>query len=96
MFVTVAFAIFIVAGWLLFAYIAFATPAGLGGLWDSVRALPLIVQLVVWLLFLPWMLALWVYHSAWPLWLRIVIILGLVWATWSMAVPPLIQALRSR
>jgi len=95
MFVTVVFAAFIVIGWFVFAYFAFAVPGGLLGAWASVRALPLVVQLVVWLLFLPWMLALWVFQTGWPLWLRVLLVLGFVWVTYSMAVPPLFEALRA-
>lgn len=91
---TITFAIFIVAGWLVLAYLAFFTPAGLAGAWQAVRALPLLVQLVLWLLLLPWMLALWVFQLPWVLWLRVLLILGLAWVTYFMAVPPLIDLLR--
>ena len=96
MFVAVAFAAFIVIGWLVFAYLAFATPGGLPAAWASVRALPLVVQLLMWLLFLPWMIALWIYQTSWPLWLWILLVLGLVWVTYNMAIPPLVQMIRGR
>jgi hypothetical protein len=94
--VTVGFAVLVVVGWLAFAYVAFGTPQGLAGAWAAVRALPLVAQLLVWLLLLPWMLALWVFQTGWPLWVRVLLILGLAWATYSMAVPPLTEALRNR
>lgn len=93
--VSIAFAVLIVAGWLILAYLAFFTPGGLQGAWQSVRGLPLIVQILMWLLLLPWMLALWFFHFTWPLWIRIILVLGLAWATYFMSVPPMIQALRT-
>jgi hypothetical protein len=90
----VAWAAFIVVGWLVFAYLAFVSPGGLAGAWAFVRALPVLVQLLLWLLFLPWMIALWIAQTGWPVWLRVLLVVGLAWATWSMAVPPLLQALR--
>lgn len=92
--VTIAFAVFIIVGWLVFAYLAFVSPHGLAGAWESVRALPLVLQLVIWLLLLPWMMALWITQTGWPMWLRVVLVLGLVWVTYSMAVPPLFEAVR--
>lgn len=94
--VTVAFAIFIVIGWLVIAYLAFLTPGGLQGAWEAVRNLNIIIQILMWLLFLPWMIALWIFNTGLPLWVRLLIILGLVWVTYFMAIPPLIQMLRSR
>ena len=90
----VAFAAFIVIGWLVFACLAFGAPARLASAWVTASALPLVVQLLVWLLFLPWMLALWLTQTGWPVWLRWLLVLGLVWVTYSMAVPPLIEMIR--
>jgi hypothetical protein len=92
----VVWAAFIALGWLVFAYLAFATPGGLPGAWASIRALPLLVQLVLWLLFLPWMIALWIAQTGWPGWLRVLLVVALLWVTYSMAFPPLFQALRDR
>lgn len=46
-------------------------------LWASIGGLPLFVQLVLWLLFLPLMAGLWVWQADWPLVVRAVIVLGL-------------------
>ena len=43
--------------------------------WLLGRWLPL--QAVVWVLLLPWALALWVWESAWPIWLRLLLVAGL-------------------
>jgi hypothetical protein len=48
-------------------------------LWQSIRRLPLLVQLLVWLLFLPVIAGLWIWQTRWPLWLRLVLVAGLAW-----------------
>jgi hypothetical protein len=52
--------------------------------WLTIRELPLVVQLVVWLLFLPVMAGLWVWETTWPLMVRLVLVLGL--AGWNLLV----------
>lgn len=94
--VTISFALFVVAGWIVFVYFTLAGPDGLAGAWISVRALPFMVQLLMWLLLLPWMLALWIANTGWPAWLRVMLIVGLAWATYFMSVPPLLQGVRGR
>ena len=56
----------------------------LNNVWQSIRRLPLVVQLLLWLLFLPVILGLWIWQTAWPLWLRLVLVLGLAW--WNVFV----------
>jgi hypothetical protein len=48
-------------------------------LWRSIRRLNLLVQLLLWLLFLPVMAGLWIWQTSWPLWLRSVLVAGLAW-----------------
>jgi hypothetical protein len=61
-------------------------------IWGSIRELPLLVQLILWLLFLPVMLGLWIWQTRWPLWLRVVLVAGLAW--WNIFVffprPPVV------
>ena len=45
--------------------------------WEWIRSLPLLVQAVVWLLFLPVTAGIWVWESAWPLIVRVVLVVGL-------------------
>ncbi|HXI46063.1 MAG TPA: hypothetical protein VNH13_07165, partial [Candidatus Acidoferrales bacterium] len=45
--------------------------------WEWIRSLPLLVQAVVWLLFLPVTAGMWVWESAWPLIVRVVLVVGL-------------------
>jgi hypothetical protein len=59
-----------------FAYYLFANPAVLNDAWAWIRQLPIIVQLVMWLLFLPWMIALWIWVQPWAVGIRFVLVLG--------------------
>jgi ABC-type amino acid transport system permease subunit len=52
--------------------------------WASIRDLPLIVQLVAWLLFLPVMAGLWVWETTWPLVVRLIVLVGI--AGWNLLV----------
>ena len=45
------------------------------------RGMPFIFQAVIGLLVLPVVLGLWIWESSWPLWLRLILVLGLGWAT---------------
>ncbi len=76
---------------LLFAGLWVAFGAGLvlnqGGLdaaWEWIRSLPLIVQSIVWLVFLPVVGALWAWETSWPLVIRLVLVVGL--AGWSLMI----------
>ncbi|MHB1342452.1 MAG: hypothetical protein ACYC77_11110 [Coriobacteriia bacterium] len=69
----------------VFAYYLITEPGRLTQLWAWVRSLPLIVQGVIWLLFLPWMIALWVWTLPWALPVRLVLVAGvLAWTTWML------------
>ena len=60
--------------------------------WQTIRGLPLVVQAVVWLLFLPVMIGLWVWETAWPLVVRLILLVGI--AGWNLLVflPRALQA----
>lgn len=64
----------------------------LTNIWRSIRKLPLLIQLILWLLFLPVMVGLWIWNTSWPLWLRLVLVAGLAW--WNVYVffprPPVV------
>ena len=79
----VAFVIFLLL-WLGFGAALVVSQGSLHDAWHWVRALPLVVQGLVWLLFLPVMVGLWIYETAWPLVLRLVVIAGL--AGWSLLI----------
>jgi ABC-type amino acid transport system permease subunit len=62
--------------------------------WATIRGLPLIVQIIVWLLFLPVMAGLWIWETTWPLVVRVLLIVSL--AGWNLLVflPRALQAAR--
>lgn len=67
--------------WLGFAAALIFNQALLETAWQTLRGLPVIAQAVVWLLVLPVAIGLWVWESSWPLWLRLVLVIGLGIAT---------------
>ncbi len=70
-----------------FAYYLFTNPSFLADTWAWIRQLPLIVQLVMWLLLLPWMIALWVWTQPWALALRLVLVAGILLFTEYLVFP---------
>jgi hypothetical protein len=68
-----------------FAYYLVTDAGKLTEAWQYVRGLPLILQLVVWLLLLPWMIALWIWTLPWALWIRVVLVVAiLIWTEWLL------------
>jgi hypothetical protein len=65
--------------WLVFAAALLLKREALTQTWQRIRRLPLVVQLLLWLLFLPVMAGLWIWQTAWPLWLRLFLVAGLAW-----------------
>lgn len=65
---------------LAFGYYLFIDPTRLADAWIWIRELPLLVQLVLWALFLPWMIALWVWSMPWAFGLRMVIVVAILGA----------------
>ncbi len=61
-----------------FAYYLFTDPSRLTELWMWTRDLPLLVQGGIWLLCLPWMVALWMWSMPWAFALRIVLVVGVL------------------
>jgi hypothetical protein len=52
--------------------------------WQTIRGLPLVLQAVVWLLFLPVMIGLWIWETTWPLVVRLILVFGI--AGWNLLV----------
>jgi hypothetical protein len=70
--------------WTVFAFALVRDQAGLDATWLRLRHLPLIVQALIWLLFLPVMLGLFIWRRAWPPAARMLVIAGI--AGWNLLV----------
>ena len=66
--------------WAAFAAALIWSRGSLDQTWDWIRSLPLIVQGIVWLLFLPVVAGLWAWETTWPLLMRLVVVAGLGFA----------------
>ena len=64
--------------WVGFAIALVVNREWLDLLWNGVRALPIVVEIIVWVLFLPIMVALWIWESSWPALVRLVGFIGIV------------------
>ena len=73
---TVLFAVFAVL-WVGFVAAIVWSQGSLDQAWNAVRGLPLLMQAVVWVLFLPVMIGLWAWETTWPLVIRLVVVLGI-------------------
>jgi hypothetical protein len=79
----VLFAVF-AALWVAFGVGLVMNQGGLDAAWQWLRGLPIYLQAVVWLLFLPVTAGLWVWETTWPEIVRIVVVLGI--AGWNLLV----------
>jgi hypothetical protein len=79
----VLFGIFAVA-WILFGVAVVVSQGSLDQAWAAIRDLPLVAQAVVWVLFLPVMIGLWVWETTWPLIVRLILVAGV--AGWNLLV----------
>jgi hypothetical protein len=64
--------------WVGLAVALVVNPAWLEAAWDGVQGLPWLPRIAVWLLFLPIMVGLWIWQSAWPIPIRLLGFAGLV------------------
>ena len=78
--------------WIGFGIALVTSQGSLDQAWQSVRSLPLIVQGVVWLLFLPVLIGLWIWETTWPMVLRLTLVAGLAWWSLVMFIPKWLQA----
>jgi hypothetical protein len=69
--------------WVAFGAAIIWSQGSLDATWDWVRSLPILVQALVWLLFLPVVVGLWVWETTWPLVVRLPVLIGL--AIWNLA-----------
>ena len=87
----ILFAIFAVI-WIAFAAGLVFSQGSVDQAWQTVRGLPLIVQIVVWVVLLPVMVGLWAWETTWPLIVRLVLVVGV--AGWNLLIflPKALQA----
>jgi hypothetical protein len=72
------------AAWIVFGAALIFSQGSVDQAWQAIRDLPLVVQVVVWLLFLPVVGGLWIWETSWPLIVRLVLVLGV--AGWNLLV----------
>ena len=77
--------LWMVGMWIVFFALLFA--GRLGALWNLILHLPLLIEIVVWVVFFPWVLATAVWTSSWVDWLRIVLVLCFA-VGWTIASIP--------
>lgn len=69
----------------MFCYYLIMQPARLVEIWEWSRSLNILLQGVLWVIFLPWMAALWIYSTSWALPIKLVLIVAVfVWMTWML------------
>jgi hypothetical protein len=87
----VLFLVFL-ALWIGFGVALVWSQGSLDDTWRYIQSLPLLVQLVAWLLFLPVMAGLWIWETTWPFLVRLTLVGGV--AAWNLLVflPKALQA----
>jgi len=79
--------------WVGFTIALLVNPEWLDLLWKWVRALPSVAQIMVWVVFLPIMVGLWIWESSWPPFVRLLAFAGIV--VWTvLAVSSFLRAVR--
>jgi hypothetical protein len=87
-----AIVIFVVL-WVGFAIALVVNREWLDILWNFVRELPSVAEFIVWVLFLPIMVGLWIWESSWPALVRSLGFAGIV--AWTLlAVSSLLRSAR--
>ena len=64
--------------WVGFAIALVVNREWLDLLWNWVQALPSVAEIIVWVLFLPVMVGLWIWESSWPVIVRMLGFAGIV------------------
>lgn len=89
----ILFAIFAII-WIAFAASLLVSQGSLDQAWATIRGLPLILQAVVWVLFLPAVIGLWVWETSWPLIVRLLLVAGIAWWNLMVFLPRALQTVR--
>ncbi len=77
--------VWMVVMWVAFFVLLFADR--LDAVWNAIRQLPIVVEIVLWIAFLPWMLGMAVWTSSWAGWLRAFLVICFA-AGWTLASVP--------
>lgn len=86
----VLFAIFAVI-WVAFGAGLVLSQGSIDQVWQAIRDLPLLLQIVVWVLFLPVMIGLWIWETSWPLLVRLILVVGVAGWNLFMFLPKALQ-----
>jgi len=79
--------------WVGFAVALVVNREWLDLVWNYAQALPIVLRIMVWVVFLPVMVGLWIWQSSWPLYGQLLGLAGIV--GWTMlAVNSFIKAVR--
>ena len=79
--------------WVGFAIALVVNREWLDLLWNWVGALPSVAKFIVWVIFLPIMVGLWIWESSWPALVRLLAFAGIV--VWTLlAVSSFLRAVR--
>lgn len=67
--------------WLGFGASILFNPAILDTVWQAFRGLPIVAQGAIALVTLPVTAGLWIWETSWPLWIRLILVVGLGYVT---------------
>ncbi|HLX36121.1 MAG TPA: hypothetical protein VKR30_12870 [Candidatus Limnocylindrales bacterium] len=79
----VLFGLFVIL-WAAFGVALVVSQGSIDHAWQAIRAMPVLLQVVVWVLFLPVVAGLWIWETTWPLIVRLVLVIGV--AGWNLLV----------
>lgn len=68
------FGIFLIL-WFAFGVALIFNQGALDSVWQWLTSVPIILQVILWVVFLPITLGLWIWESDWELWLRLLMII---------------------
>ncbi|TNB72138.1 hypothetical protein FHJ30_11315 [Arthrobacter sp. BB-1] len=73
--------------WAAFGAVLLVRQGNLADLWAAFRGQPWVLQGLEFLVLLPWTAALWVWNTAWELWIRALLLVGLAWVSLYLLFP---------
>jgi hypothetical protein len=72
------------AMWVAFGVALIWSQGSIDATWEWVRSLPILIQALVWLLFMPVVVGLWIWETGWPVLLRLGLVAAL--AAWNILI----------